>query len=70
MSSIPSLGAGVSPAMTGDTAQAAPAAKSDSVKINYGDPARAEGLNNMLTKIRQLTANAQSVVLARNSTLQ
>ena len=71
MSSINGMSvAGASVALnSAQEATPAPAAN-PTVKINYGDPSRAAGLQNMLSKIQQLTLQAQSVVQNRNATLQ
>ncbi len=46
------------------------AAVSSDLKINYGDASRAAGLQNMLSKMQQLTVQAQTFVQSRNASLQ
>jgi hypothetical protein len=71
MSSINGIpGAAASAALNGAQETTSTSATGAAVKINYGDPARAAGLQNMLGKLQQLTAHAQAVVQARNATLQ
>lgn len=71
MSSINGMpGAAASAALHGAQETAPAPAAGAKVKINYGDPARAAGLQNMLNKMQQLAAQAQSVVQARNAGLQ
>ncbi len=40
------------------------------LKVCYGDPAHAEGLQNMLQKLGTLKSAAQSIVSGRNPCLQ
>lgn len=71
MSSINGMPGAASAAALGSAPEAASAPAANSrLKINYGDPARAAGLQNMLNKMQQLTAGAQSVVQSRNAGLQ
>lgn len=71
MSSINGIPGAAASAALNSAQEAAPAPSAGpTVKINYGDPARAAGLQNMLSKLQQLTSEAQSVVQARNATLQ
>lgn len=71
MSSINGMsGAAASAALSSAPESASAPAANTNLKINYGDPARAAGLQNMLTKMQQLTAQAQSIVQSRNNSLQ
>lgn len=71
MSSINDISGAIASAALNSAQEAAPApSAATTVKINYGDPARAAGLQNMLSKMRQLTSQAQSIVQERNATLQ
>ena len=45
-------------------------AASGQMKILYGDSSRAEGLMNMMSRVKQLTDDAQQFVSANNPSLE
>lgn len=47
-----------------------PSAASGTTKILYGDASRAEGLMNMMNRLKQLSGGAAQAVRAGNSTLE
>lgn len=58
-------------AMIAAASNAAPSpVASGATKILYGDASRAEGLMNMMTRIRQLSTAAQQAVRTGNPTLE
>lgn len=59
------------PAMVATTGNASPSsAASGATKILYGDASRAEGLMNMMNRIKQLSDGAAQAVRAGNPTLE